>query len=222
MRMALTYTDQFLRGTGPFVPAIPIQRPGWWIPVMVLTFAPVYGGIMGSFQLDSPERILQMTYSAVKLPILLFTTSVLCLPGFFVINTILGLRDDFHESLQAILAGQAGLSVALASLAPLTRFWYFSSSSYRGALLFNAGIFAVATVAGHIVMFRYYRALIRRNPHHRIALYGWLAMYAFVGIQMGWVLRPFVGAPGMAVSFFRAEPFSNAYVVVFELIFGAS
>ncbi len=221
MPTALVHTDEFLRATGRFDPARRAEQPAWWLPVMILVFAPIYGGLMGSWHLDSPERIWQVVYSAVKLPLLLFATSLLCLPGFLVLNTILGLRDDFREALQAILAGQAGLSVALASLGPVTRFWYFSTSSYRGALLFNAGMFAVATVAAQIVMFRYYRVLIRRHRHHRVMLCAWLVLYVFVGIQMGWLLRPFVGSAGMPTTFFRAEPFSNAYMVVARLIFGA-
>ena len=220
MRAAFAHTDEFLRAGGGFGPAPRAGRPGWWLPVMILGFAPIYGGMMGSFQFDSPERVLQVVYAAVKMPLLLFATTALCLPGFFVLNTILGLRDDFPEALQAVLAGQAGLSVALASLAPITRFWYFSASDYRAALLFNAGMLTLAAVAGQIVMFRSYRVLIRRHRYHRLMLYAWLVLYAFVGMQMGWVLRPFVGAPNIPVQFFRAEPFSNAYVVIVRLVFG--
>ena len=106
-------------------------------------------------------------------------------PAFFVLNTILGLRNDLREALQAVLAGQAGLSIALASLGPFTRFIYFSSADYRLAQLFNAGMFTLATVAGQILMIRYYRVLFRRNRNHRIAFCAWLILYAFVGIQMG-------------------------------------
>ncbi len=220
MPAAPAHIDAFLRGQGPFDPTRPVERPWWWLPAMIILIAPIYGAFMGSFQLDSVERIRQVLYAATKVPVLLFATSLLCLPGFFVLNTLLGLRDDFREALQAILAGQAGLSIALASLGPFTRFWYFSTSSYRGALLFNAAMFTVATIAGQIVMLRYYRTLIARHSAHRITLYAWLALYAFVGIQMGWMLRPFVGSPDLAVTFFRTEPFSNAYVVIARLIFG--
>src|SRR5262245_50559032 len=203
MSPVLACTDDLLRGEGRFSPAAAEERRWWWLPGLVLIFAPIYGGVMGSFQLDSAARIMQVIYSASKVPLLLGVTSLLCLPGFFVMNTVLGLRDDLRDSLRAILAGQAALSVALASLAPLTRVWYFSSDSYRAALLFNAGVFALATLAGQIVMFRYYRVLIRRNAHHRLMAYLWLVLYWFVGIQMGWMLRPFVGDPSMRVSFFR-------------------
>jgi hypothetical protein len=184
----------------------------------MLVFAPIYGAAMGSFALDSAERLLQVTFSAVKVPVLLAATTILCLPGFFVLNTVCGLRQDFGRAMQAILAGQAGLSVVLASLCPLTRFFYFSSADYSHALLFNAAAFALATVAGQVVMLRYYRVLIRQHAAHRIMLYAWLVLYAFVGIQMGWTLRPFIGAPGIAVTFFREGPFTNAYVVVARLI----
>lgn len=214
--------DRLLRGIGEFDATFAHRRPAWLLPVIILTFAPIYGGFMGSYALDAPERVLQVLYSATKLPLLLFTTSLVCLPAFFVINTILGLRDDWKESLQAILAGQAGLSVVLAALSPLTRFFYFCDVSYRAALLFNTAALTVATAAAQIVMLRYYRVLIHRNPNHRITLATWLLLYSFVGIQMAWILRPFVGSPNMQVTFFRKEAFTNAYVVIVNLIFGAN
>jgi hypothetical protein len=220
MSTVLRQTDLFLRGDGLFSPTSASERPTWWLPAMICCFTPIYGAVMGSYQLDSPQRLLMMVYGAVKLPLLLFATSALCLPGFFVLNTLLGLREDFREAIQAVLAGQAGLGLTLVCLGPVTRFWYCCDTSYHSALLFNAGMFTVATLAGHLVMLRYYRTLIRRHSRHKIALGMWLILYAFVGIQMGWILRPFVGSPGVRVTFFRQEPLSNAYLVVGQLIFG--
>jgi hypothetical protein len=150
---------------------------------------------------------------------LLFVTTLICIPGFFVLNTLLGLREDFTRSLQAILAGQAAMSVVLASLAPHTRFWYFSISTHGNAILLNLAMFTLAALAGQFVMWRYYLPLIRQRIAHAVMLGMWLILYGFVGVQMGWMLRPFVGSPHMAVTFFRQEPFSNAYVVVMRLIF---
>jgi hypothetical protein len=220
MRGALLQTDAFLRGGGLFAPARATERPWWWLPVMIIVFSSLYGAVMGTYNVGSAERLLQVAYSALKVPLLLLVTSLLCLPAFFVLNTVLGLRDDFREALQAILAGQAGLSVALASLSPVVRFWYFSNTGYAAAQLFNAFLFAIATIAGHLVMRRYYGALFARRPAHRVSLYGWVILYAFVGIQMGWTLRPFIGIPAKSVTFFRDEPFSNAYVFVAGLVFG--
>jgi hypothetical protein len=52
-------------------------------------------------------------------------------------------------------------------------------------------------------------------------LWTWLGLYVFVGIQMAWVLRPFVGAPGQPVQFFRPESWVNAYEVVLRLVWQA-
>ena len=73
-------------------------------------------------------------------------------------------------------------------------------------------MFGVASVAAQWMLRRFYRPLIARNPRHRLLLRTWLVIYAFVGIQMAWVLRPFVGAPHAPTRFFRQEAWGNAYV----------
>ena len=49
-------------------------------------------------------------------------------------------------------------------------------------------------------------------------LHAWLVLYVFVGIQMAWVLRPFVGNPGSPVAVFGEGAWGNAYVVVGRLV----
>ena len=46
----------------------------------------------------------------------------------------------------------------------------------------------------------------------------WVVVFALVGAQMAWVLRPFVGALGAPVQFFREDGWGNAYTVVARLI----
>jgi hypothetical protein len=189
------------------------------LPLIVAAGA-IYGGVMGSFELDSPERALLMVFGAAKVPLLIFVTTLICLPAYFMLNTVLGLRAEFAAATRAVIAAQAALTLALASLAPFTRFAYFSGLDHRQAILFNAAMFTLATAAGQVVLLRRYRPLIARNPRHRITLWSWVVMYAFVGIQSGWMLRPFVGTPGRPVTFLRDEPFSNAYVVIARLVVG--
>jgi len=56
---------------------------------------------------------------------------------------------------------------------------------------------------------------------HRILLRLWLVIYAFVGIQMGWLLRPFIGDPDIPITFFRPNAWGNAYVTVLQRIWSA-
>ena len=183
----------------------------WWI---VVACGLIYGAVMGSHA----GRPAQAMVSAVKVPMLLLTTAVLSLPSFFVLNTLLGVRDDFADVLRGLIASQAGLTIILASLAPLTAFWYVSTTGYRSAILFNGAMFAVASLGSQNLLRRAYRPLIARNPRHRLLLRAWLVLYALIGVQMGWVLRPFIGVEGEPVEFLREEPWDNAYVVIAQMI----
>ncbi len=188
------------------------------VAILVAVFGLVYGAAMGSFGGLLGQAALQIVYSAVKVPLLLLVTFALSLPSFYVINSLLGLSRDFREAVRALVAAQAGLAIVLASLAPFTLFWYVSFADYTAAVTFNTAMFAVASFAAQWIVRGYYRPLIQRNPHHRWMLRAWIVVYAFVGIQMGWVLRPFIGAPGTPVQFFRAEAWDNAYVIVARML----
>ncbi len=194
-------------------------RPRWWLyPFTVLIAGAIYGGTMGSWSIASPERLLLIPYAAIKVPMLILITTAICLPGYFVLSTVIGLRSDFRAALGAIAAGQAAVTLALCSLAPVTRFVYFSGVGHAGALVLSAAMFALSTCVGYAVMLRRYRPLLEKSRRHRVMLAAWITMYVFVGIQMGWMLRPFVGTPGMPVAFVRPEPLSNAYVAVAKII----
>ena len=177
-----------------------------------------YGGVMGTYGGFGGPRMWQVVYSAVKVPFLLFTTFLLSLPSFFVVNTLLGLRSDFARALRALLSTQAGLTIILSALAPYTAFWYVSGSRYQPAILWNGLMFAVASLSAQWMLRRSYQPLIETNPKHRWMLRAWLVIYVFVGIQMGWVLRPFIGDPAAPVQFFREGSWTNAYEVVIQMI----
>jgi hypothetical protein len=180
-----------------------------------------YGAAMGTFGGLAPERLLQVLFSALKLPLLLSATFLLGLPAFFVLNTLLGVRADFADALRALVRSQAGLAVVLVSLAPYTLLWYQSSAYYPVAILINGLMFAIASGVGQAILRRGYRPLIARAAIHRTLLRIWLVLYVFVGIQMAWVLRPFIGTPGMAVRFFREDSWGNAYLAVARIVWDA-
>ncbi len=185
---------------------------------LIVGFGMFYGGVMGTYGGLQDQRAWQVVYSSVKVPLLLLATFLLSLPSFFVLNTVLGLRNDFGRVTASLLATQAGLTIILASLAPVTAFWYVSGSAYQQAILFNGLMFGLASVSAQWLLRREYQPLIRRHRAHRWMLRTWIFIYVFVGIQMGWVLRPFIGNPGAPVQFFREDSWSNAYVVVAEMI----
>jgi hypothetical protein len=186
----------------------------------VLIAGSLYGGAMGGWRVFEGDRWMLVIFGAIKSPLLIVTTTLVVLPGFFVLNNVAGLRDDFRDALRAIMIGQAGLTLALASLAPVTQFIYLTGVPHRFAILTNAAMFTIAAIVAQVVMYRWYKPLIARSKAHLGMLGLWLVMYAFVGMQMGWILRPFIGNPKMEPAFFREGAFTNAYVVIFKLLFG--
>ena len=197
-RRLLRRADDVLRGR-------PSPGDAW----LVLGCGMAYGAVMGSYG----GRGLQSVYSALKVPLLLIVTAGIGMPSFFAHE-----RDDFPRAVRSLIGAQAGLTVILVSLAPITAFWYASVANYRSAILFNGAMFAVASLGAQFLLRRSYQPLIAQNRRHRVMLRAWLVVYIFVGIQMGWVLRPFIGDPETPVQFFRADAWDNAYVMVANMI----
>ena len=206
---ALLHTDDVLRARPDLVLSTDHARWLLRIALQIILFGALYGSAMGTF---GGARPLQILYSAIKVPLLLTATFAISLPSFFIVSTLLGLRNDFAASARAIVTTQAGLSAVLCSLAPFTLLWYASVENYQAAILFNLLLFTISSLAAQHLLRKFYRPLIQANPRHRLLMWIWLTLYGFIGVQMAWVLRPFIGHPGTRTTFFRDEAWGNAYI----------
>ena len=175
------------------------------------------GAVTGSHGGVTPDRWPQMLYSAAKVPLLLTVTFGLCVPTFFVLHALLGVRDDFGRAVRAQLAAPAVLVLVLAALSPFVALAYASGLVNDAALLLNAAVFGLATLSAQVVHRLHYRPLIAARSVHRVLARGWLVLYAFVGVQMAWTLRPFVGSPDAPTTFFRSGAWGNAYEAVWGI-----
>jgi len=58
-------------------------------------------------------------------------------------------------------------------------------------------------------------------PRRRNVIRLWIVLYAFVGSQMAWTLRPFVGAPSMGFELFRqlgGNFYGNIFASIGEML----
>ncbi len=205
--------DRLLRAEREFRPGT-AHAPLRALISLVVVGGFVYGGAMGTFG----GWRWQILYSALKIPLLIATSTVVCMPTFFVLHLLLGIGDDFGTAIRAILAGQASVAIGLAALAPATMFFYASITDYELAVLGNGAPFLLATIAGQLTLARHYAPLIARDDRHVLTRNAWMFLYVFIAIQSAWVLRPFVGSPDLPVRFFREEAWDNAYVRIFRAI----
>lgn len=179
-------------------------------------FFAIYGGIIGSF-----HSWLQMFASAVKLPALYLITLIICLPTLYFFDLISGSQRSFGQYLALLLSSMSIISVMLFCFAPITLLFRLSINDYEFFKLFNVFIFAVT---GFIGINFFYRAMLFLNeqdtekPKYRNSIFkGWLVLYAFVGSQLGWTLRPFFGTLGKEFELFR-DIEGNVYVHLFKVI----
>lgn len=61
------------------------------------------------------------------------------------------------------------------------------------------------------------RVAVRRSGTSRAIFQLWMVIVAVVGAQLGWILRPFIGAPGMPFTFLRDRE-SNFFAACLEAV----
>lgn len=187
-------------------------------PFAVIVFCgSFYGAVMASYHGVAGERALMVAYGAVKVPLLFLATMAISIPCFYVLNLLAGLGDDFKTVWQGLVDYQMSIALQLLALAPVTAFANVIYADYRTAQVWSTFIFAVASWNARRSLDVCYGPLLAKNKNHATLRRFWFLLYAFVGIQMGWDLRPFVGHPQMEIQFFR-DHIGNAYMEVVGIL----
>lgn len=192
----------------------------------------LYGGVVGLS--SSP---LQALASAIKLPILFLLTLLICLPTLYLFNLLRGGQLSALQTLALALTAITVTSAMTLAFAPVTLFFLITARSYAFFVLLNVAVLALTGAVGLSFMAGGVKALntlatLAPPPFEPDApkparaaglmdsqlLQIWLLLYAFVGTQLGWTLRPFFGTPGAEFVLFRMLE-SNFYESVVRLLF---
>jgi hypothetical protein len=83
-----------------------------------------------------------------------------------------------------------------------------TTSGYQFFKLLNVFFFVIAGWVGVLFLGRGMRAIAAADAKEgrktrSMILYLWIILYAFVGSQMAWTLRPFIGDPGAPFELMR-------------------
>jgi hypothetical protein len=179
-------------------------------------FFAIYGAILGA-----SSTWMQCLVSAIKLPALYLLTLIICFPTLYFFNVMFGSKRSFEQYLTLLMTAVAMISVLLFGFAPVSLFFLISSSNYNFYLLLNVAIMAVTGFLGVNFIYQGMHFLSEQDTEGKDIrlniLRFWLGLYAFVGSQLGWTLRPFFGSPGMPFELFRNRE-SNFYMSLWESI----
>ena len=217
MTSTLTRADNALRALlRPGAPALSLPK----LAILVALCGAIQGALMGSYALFNGGSALFMLWAAFKVPLFLGVAAALCFPALRVLYYLIGLGEEFAPTVRALTMAQAAFAAILAALAPLVPVFYAAGLSYRGALMLNFALFALAGFAAQNVARGRLQALLARDAR-QLKLWGvGFAMWAFVAVQLAWNLRPFLGSPEAAIQFLRPDAFSNVYLALWKILFG--
>jgi len=183
--------------------------------VSSFAFLAVYGAVLGS-----THSLIQALSSAVKLPILFLATMLICIPTLYVFSVLFGSNQRLQQSVALVLSAITVMAVLMLSFASITLFFMLTTSGYQFFKLLNVFFFTAAGIISMLFLIQGMRVVSTSDDDHgrtgrRFVLFFWIWLYAFVGSQMAWTLRPFVGYPDSKFELIR-ELGGNFYADIFR------
>lgn len=159
--------------------------------VMVATIAAcmaIVGAAIGSYRGG-----VQVGYAAIKLPLVLLGTAALSAPALTALGAALGRRVRLGADLALVIAALAFGALLLAACTPLIMLGRSMSLGYHDMVL---GLVAMFAIAGMASLRLIVRGLQREaGPGRGSAIVGLCIVFALVGGQLAWALRPYLVRP---------------------------
>lgn len=191
--------------------------------LIIAAGAGLYGAGMGCWRAP-----LQALFVAGKLPLILLLTTL----GNALLNAmlapLLGLELGFKHCFLAILMSFTMAAAILGALSPLAAFliWNMpplnhgspvSRLTYSLIQLVLVALIAFAGVSANLRLVQLLRHMSGKPAVATRVLLAWLVGNLFLGSQLAWILRPFIGSPDLPVEFLRPTAFQgNFYESLFH------
>lgn len=168
--------------------------------MMILSF--FYGLLMGSY-----HSFYQAIAAGVKISVLFSLTLLICFPAFFIIQFILGSKLKLHQMLTIVLSGFVLTSALMVSFTPIIILFQLTGGNYYFLILLHIAVLGLSGIFGmRTVMDSLKYSCERKNiyPQTGVVIFRfWVVILAFVGIQLAWNFRPFLGDRGEPFKLFR-------------------
>lgn len=204
--------DGVLRGKGvdaPDAAPIPLTR----LLSLIVLLGAAHGFFVGWYavlQHPAPEW-RQMASAMAKIPLLFLLTVAVTFPSLYVFNALVGSKLAFQAALRLVLSTALLAVTVLASFGPILGFFTASTPGYGFMVALNIGFAGVAGLMGMSFLVRTLGGRGVPDAQARATFRIWAVIFALVGMQMSWVLRPFVGEPTQPFALLRARD-SNFFV----------
>ncbi len=215
-----------LRDREAFWHALRARGLGWrdllGLAIFIGVVCALYGTVMAGWR--SPRLSL---YVALKLPALFLGTAAMVAGFNWMTASLLTSGLSLRSTLFVVFASMTVGCWILLGLLPVAIFFLVSGVSRSGAhdelryahnmiLMTHIAILALAGLAGNSALLKGLRRVVNPCCPVPVLFAFWIAAFAFVGCQLSWILRPFVGSPFYPVVFLRPDALDrNFYEFVF-------
>lgn len=180
--------------------------------LLIFVFCFLYGIVMGSY-----NGVLQSLVTALKLPILIFLSLIICFPALYVIQFMIGSKMTIAQMANIILSGFIVFSTIALSFSPIVIFFMITGDNYGFLKLLHVAIFVFAGIFGmKTILAGLQYSCEKQNLYPRLGIKVfrmWIFIFAFVSAQLSWNLRPFLGSRELGFELFR-EKKGNFYLAV--------
>ena len=165
----------------------------------------------------------------VKVPLLFLLTLVVTVPSLYVFSSLANSRLRLAATIRLLLVAISVNLAVLASLGPVIAFFAMYARATRSVQILNATFFTISGLVGLIFLHRGLKGALETQEaagskvgkasesRTRAIFWMWCVTYGVVGAQMAWILRPFLGAPGLPFQLFRGRE-SNVFRGVAEAL----
>lgn len=162
-----------------------------------LLVAGVLGAMAWGAAMGSHVGRMHLLIATVKMPLFFLSTLALCFPLMHMTLLVCGVKARATQTLTIALSGLSMLALCLGVCAPVVALFCASApipsmASYLNLYVLCLMCGVVAGVAGLRVLARGMRSLT--DERVRTPLIAWALVYQFVGAQVAWVLRPWIGS----------------------------
>jgi hypothetical protein len=224
--------DSILRGDATRLSQLrqgQLEVPAGGLTTLIILLGASYGFCLGWFALfDRPTpEYRQLLAAMLKVPALFLLTLLVTFPSLYVFNALVGSRLSVRGLFCLLIAALAVTLAVLASFGPIVAFFAVTTTHYGFMVLLHVSLFAIAGMLGLVFLLqtlhrltipasaspqgpadepagalqRVEGSVLGRNVQTVFSC--WIVVFALVGAQMSWVLRPFLGAPDQPFELFR-------------------
>lgn len=165
------YTSNLLRGQT--LPPLPST-------LLTITWSGVFGIVLGCY-----AGGIQIVYVLIKLPFLLLGAWAISLTTLLLVTTLLGQKASLKEVFTQSLNLLAVTALGLASFSSLVLFYIWFPLGHDQILLASIGFIGLAGLLAMLRLWQWSKSIVITVV--------WLVCYGLVFLQLGWILRPWVG-----------------------------